>query len=58
MRHIPVGVVYSVWSGFGIVLVTLIAAVLHKQAISWQAALGISLIIIGVVLVKVFSKSL
>src|SRR5690606_14093727 len=57
LRTIPVGIAYAVWSGVGIVLVSLIAWLLFGQRLDAAAVLGIGLIIAGVVVLNVFSRS-
>jgi small multidrug resistance pump len=57
LRTIPVGVAYAIWSGLGIVLITVVAWVVYDQAIDLAAALGMGLIIAGVVVLNVFSSS-
>jgi small multidrug resistance pump len=57
LRTIPVGVAYAMWSGLGIVLITVVAWVVYDQAIDLAAALGMGLIIAGVVVLNVFSGS-
>ena len=47
---------YAVWSGAGIVLITLVAALLFKQIPDLPAVLGMGLIVAGVVVLNVFSK--
>ena len=56
LRSIPVGIVYAVWSGAGIVLITAVAAFLFKQVPDLPAVLGMGLIVAGVVVLNVFSK--
>lgn len=56
LRTIPVGVAYAVWSGLGIVLVTLIAFLVYGQTLDLAGAIGIGLIISGVLVLNVFSK--
>lgn len=56
MRTVPVGVAYAIWSGVGIVLVTLIAVVLYRQIPDLAACLGIGLIIAGVAVIQLFSR--
>lgn len=56
LRTIPVGVAYAVWSGLGVVLITLIAWVLFEQKLDPPALLGMALIISGVVVMNVFSR--
>jgi len=57
LRAIPVGIVYAVWSGVGIVLITLIAWLLYGQKLDAPALFGIGLIIAGVIVLNVFSRS-
>lgn len=56
LRSIPVGVAYAVWSGVGIVLVALIGWFLYGQKLDAPAILGMTLIILGIVVLNVFSK--
>ena len=56
LRSIPVGIVYAIWSGVGIVLITLLAVVLYGQMPDWPAIAGLGLIISGVVVLNLFSK--
>ncbi|SDH72712.1 DMT family transporter [Paraburkholderia phenazinium] len=56
LKSIPVGIVYAVWSGAGIVLITLVALVLYRQVPDWPAIVGLGLIISGVVVLNLFSK--
>lgn len=57
LRGIPVGVAYAVWSGVGIVLVSVIAWLLYGQALDAAAWTGIGLILAGVLVLNLFSKS-
>jgi len=57
LNSIPVGIAYAIWSGLGIVLVTVIAAFLYRQVPDWPAMLGMALIIGGVVVINLFSKT-
>ena len=56
LRQIPVGVTYAIWSGVGIVFITIIGVVAFKQVPDLPAIIGIALIILGVVVINVFSK--
>ncbi|WP_425466910.1 DMT family transporter [Paraburkholderia dinghuensis] len=56
LTTIPVGIVYAVWSGVGIVLITLVAMALYRQVPDLPAVLGLGLIVAGVVVLNVFSK--
>lgn len=57
LRSIPVGIAYAIWSGIGIVLVTLVGIVMFKQVPDLPAIIGLLLIIAGVVVINVFSKT-
>jgi small multidrug resistance pump len=57
MRTVPVGIAYAIWSGAGIVLVSLIAVVLYRQVPDLAACVGIGLIIAGVAVIQLFSKT-
>lgn len=57
MKKIPIGIVYAVWSGVGVSLVTLVAWVFMGQTLDAAGLLGLALIIGGVVVINVFSKS-
>ena len=57
LRTIPVGVVYAVWSGAGIVFITGIGWALFRQTLDWPALLGIALILAGVLVINLFSRS-
>ena len=57
LRTMPTGIVYAVWSGLGIVLITAVAWVWAKQALDGPALIGMALITVGVIVINVFSKS-
>ncbi len=57
MRVLPVGIMYAIWSGLGIVLVSIIGWFVYKQTLDVPAMIGMGLIILGVVVINVFSKS-
>ncbi|ABA57120.1 DMT family transporter [Nitrosococcus oceani] len=58
LRTLPVGVAYAVWSGVGVALITLVAWLFYGQTLDTPALLGLALIIAGVVVLNVFSKSI
>ena len=58
LKVIPVGIAYAVWSGLGIVLVTVAAIVLFKQVPDLPAVIGMILIICGVAVMNLFSKTM
>ena len=57
MRVLPVGIMYAIWSGMGIVLVSIIGWVVYRQALDMPAIIGMGLIIAGAIVINVFSKS-
>jgi len=58
LRSIPLGVTYAIWSGLGIVLVTIVGFVLYKEIPDIPALIGMSLIIFGVLVIHVFSNTI
>ena len=52
---IPIAIVYATWSGLGIFTVAILGYIFFKQSLSWQAVLGLFLIVFGVVLVNSFT---
>lgn len=57
LKAIPVGIAYAVWSGMGIVLISLSAWILFGQKIDGWGLLGMSLILIGVLILNLLSKT-
>jgi len=56
LRTLPVGIMYAFWSGFGIMLVTIIGVIVYKQVPDLAALIGMLFIITGVIIINVFSK--
>lgn len=57
LGKIPVGIAYAVWSGLGIVLITLAAWLIYGQKPDIPAILGMALIVAGVIVMNLFSKT-
>ncbi|MFP1918509.1 SMR family transporter [Lonsdalea quercina] len=57
MRTLPTGVIYAIWSGAGIVLIAGVSWAIYGQRLDLPAVLGMGLIIAGVIVINVFSKS-
>lgn len=57
LRTIPIGIAYAIWSAVGIVLISTVGYFVYKQTLDWPAILGIAFIVIGVVIINLFSKS-
>ncbi|OMQ26978.1 SMR family transporter [Serratia oryzae] len=57
VKTMPLGIVYAIWSGMGIVLVSVAAVFIYQQKLDLPAVLGMGLIIAGVLVINLFSKS-
>lgn len=57
LKTMNVGVAYAIWSGVGVVLVSLVAWLLYKQALDAPALAGMTLIVAGVMVINLFSKT-
>ena len=57
LNRMSVGVTYAIWSGLGVVLVTIVGAIVYREVPDAVAIVGMALIIAGVVLMNLFSKS-
>ncbi|HQS09005.1 MULTISPECIES: SMR family transporter [Roseixanthobacter] len=57
LKVLPVGIAYAIWSGVGIVLVAAIGLVVYGQKLDLPAVIGLGLIIAGVLVVNLLSKS-
>ncbi len=57
LKTMPVGIMYAVWCGVGIVLMGILGFAINKQTLDVPALIGIALIAAGVVVIYVYSKS-
>ena len=57
LAFMPVGVVYALWSGLGIVLIAIIGFLVFGQRLDLPAVLGMSMILGGIVVIHLFSKA-
>lgn len=57
LRVIPLGVAYAVWSGVGIVLISLAGWIIYRQSLDLPAIIGIALILAGVAVLNLFSRA-
>ena len=55
VNKLPISIVYATWSGLGIFTIAILGYVFYKQSLSWQAVLGMFLIVIGVTLVNIYT---
>ena len=57
LRTIQLGVAYAIWSGVGVALIILAGWVLYRQPLDVASFIGIALIVSGVIVIHIFSKS-
>ncbi len=57
LRALPLGITYALWSGIGIVLIALSGRIIFGQKLDFPAMLGLALIISGILVINLFSKS-
>ena len=57
LKTIPVGIAYAIWSGLGIVLISIVAYFVYGQTLDTPAIIGMGLILAGVLVLNLFSKS-
>lgn len=57
VKSMPVGIVYAIWSGAGIVLVAAVGCFLYGQKLDLAALVGIGFILTGVMIVNLLSKT-
>ena len=58
LRDMSVGITYAIWSGMGILLITLIGYFRYNQMLDAPAVLGMSLIALGIIILRFFSNSI
>ncbi len=58
LKTMPVGIAYAIWSAVGIVLISIVGFIFFKQSLDLAAILGLAFIIIGVLIINLFSKSI
>ena len=56
LKTMPVGIAYALWSGVGIVLISLVGWLWFKQSLDLPALIGMTLIVAGVMTINMFSK--
>ena len=57
LRVMPVGVVYAMWSGLGIVMITAIGYLVLGQRLDLPAVIGIGMILCGILVIHLFSRT-
>lgn len=56
-KTIPIGIAYAIWSGVGIILISLSGWILFNQRLDMPALFGLALMIIGILIINLFSQS-
>ena len=57
LKTMHVGIVYAIWSGLGIVLIAIAGIFIYHQKIDAAGMFGIALILLGVFVINLFSKT-
>jgi small multidrug resistance pump len=57
LKTLPVGIAYAVWSGLGVVLVSLVGFIFLGQSLDFAGCVGIGLIVAGVAVLNLFSTA-
>jgi small multidrug resistance pump len=57
LKVMPIGIAYALWSGIGIILTVIAGIVLWRESIDWARGIGIFLIMVGILVINLFSKS-
>ncbi|HEX9839614.1 MAG TPA: multidrug efflux SMR transporter [Anaerolineales bacterium] len=56
LKVIPIGLAYAIWSGVGIVLTVIAGILIWREALDWARVVGIFFIILGILVINLFSK--
>lgn len=57
LRSVPMGIAYAIWSGIGIVAISLVGFVAYRQRLDTPALIGMALILAGTLVINLFSAS-
>ena len=58
VNKLPIAIVYATWSGLGVFTISILGYIFFRQTLTWQAIIGLFLIVIGVILVNGFSHKI
>jgi small multidrug resistance pump len=58
LRGFPVGIAYALWSGLGIITVSIVGYAVYGQKLDLPAFLGIVLILTGTIIINIFSTAI
>jgi len=57
LKVMPIGIAYALWSGIGIILTVIAGRIIWNETLDWARVTGIVLIILGILVINLFSKS-
>ncbi len=57
LKVMPIGTAYALWSGIGIILTVIAGILIWRESLDWARGLGILLIMLGIIIINLFSKS-
>lgn len=57
LKAMPVGIAYAIWSGAGIILLSIIGIVIYKQRLDLSACIGLGFIVLGILIINIMSKT-
>ena len=57
LKVMPIGIAYALWSGIGITLTVILGEIIWNDSLDWARVTGIILIIIGILIINLFSKA-
>ena len=57
LKYIPIGITYAIWSAAGIILISIIGYIFFGQLLYYYAKIGLFLIILGVIIINLFSNN-
>ena len=58
LKVMPIGIAYALWSGIGITLIVIAGKIIWNESLDWARVTGIILIIIGILIINLFSKTI
>ena len=57
LKVMPIGIAYALWSGIGIILTVIAGRMIWQETLDWARVTGIGLILIGILIINLFSKA-
>jgi len=57
LKVMPIGIAYALWSGIGIILTVIAGKMLWNETLDWARITGIGLILLGILIINLFSKA-